>query len=29
MYVDDSMVLIIGWAEINLNEWSFCSDNMQ
>jgi len=26
MYVDDSMVLIIGWAEINLIEWSFYSD---
>ena len=26
MYVDDSMVLIIERAEINLIEWSFYSD---
>jgi hypothetical protein len=27
MYVDDSMVLIIAWAEINMIEWwSFYSD---
>jgi len=26
MYLDDSMVLIIEWAEVNLIEWLFYSD---